>query len=145
MPRTRDSLSSLEKYRSFRAAFEMVSAHRAKGDFLAAYVIAFSIFEDRLNAAVMTSADMLGIARPRGHLPLHKRVNRLVAEGRLVADMASDFKNAGDERNALIHAAMWQLEVFTEEHVTQAIARARRIDSIAVRLRRELATAARTA
>ena len=134
----RDGLSAAEKHRSFRAAFEIIAEYRRQGNFLAAYVVAFSILEDRLNAAVKNAADLKGVAQPAGHLPLHKRINRLVADGHLDQVNASDFKNAGDERNALIHAAMWRLDVFTDEHVATAVARARLMDGIAVRLRRKL-------
>jgi hypothetical protein len=134
----RDALSAREKNRSFRAAFDVIAAHRQNGGSLAAYVIAFSIFEDRLTAAVKSAAELRGIAQPAGHLTLHKKINRLVAANYLDEESASDFKDAGDERNVLIHAAMWQLDVITDEHVAAAISRARRIDRIAARLRREL-------
>jgi hypothetical protein len=142
----RSSLSSAAKYRTFRKAFDVIASHKAAGHFLAAFVIAFSVFEDRLKAAVMLEADVAKTDRPVGHLPLRRQINRLQRGGFLDDKLAAILRSAGDERNTLIHSAMWELEAVNQQHVDSAVAWARAADKLVSKLRRELkASLAKTA
>lgn len=134
----RSSLSPAAKYRTFRKAFDVIASYKESAQFLAAYVIAFSVFEDRLRAAVMLQADVAKTDRPVGHLPLHRQINRLQRGGFLDERLAAILRSAGDERNTLIHSAMWELEAVNEEHVVSAVAWARAADKLVSNLRREL-------
>ena len=134
----RSSLSPAAKYRTFRKAFDVIASYKESAQFLAAYVIAFSVFEDRLRAAVMLQADVAKTARPVGHLPLHRQINRLERGGFLDENIAEMLRRAGDERNALIHAAMWEIEAANGKHVEAAIRWAREADRLVKKLRREL-------
>jgi hypothetical protein len=142
----RSSLSSAEKYRTFRKAFDVIAFHKESGQFLAAFVIAFSVFEDRLRAAVILQADLAKTDRPIGHLPLHRQINRLERGGFLDEKLAAILRSAGDERNTLVHSAMWELEAVSEHHVVSAVTWARATDKLVSKLRRELkASLAKTA
>jgi hypothetical protein len=132
----RQQLSPQGKQVVFSRAFDVVNAYRAARNCFAAYVLAFSIFEDRLTAAVYSAAEHDGLPAPKGHLTLYKRVERLHSAGHLSDTEARNWRLAGDERNELIHAAMWQMEVFSDHHVTHILKIARQADRVATRLRR---------
>lgn len=144
IPNKRVELSSAEKHRSFRGAFDVIAQYRAEKNYLAAFVIAFSVFEDRLTAAVMSAAELAGEATPGGHLPLYKRLNRLVRLGHLDTLLAENMKKSGDERNAVLHAAMWNFNAVSDDNVAAAVVNARAIDKIASRLRRAVLKRCRT-
>jgi len=135
----RAALTQHEKYVSFKTAFDNVKSQRETGNYLAAFIVAFSIFEDRLAAAVMLAADLNNEPRPTGHLRLYGRVAFLRDRGHLDDATSKDWRSAGDERNDLIHSAMWQVDAVEDGHVVAAIRRARSADNLAARLRRKVA------
>jgi len=130
----RTTLTQAEKQRGFTRAFTVVGVHQQAQSWLAAYVVAFSIFEDRITAAVHLSHELAGVAITGRSLALYKRVARLETSGWLDAETAADWRAAGDERNEVIHAAMWAADAVDAEHVTRALRRARKADAITRRL-----------
>ena len=52
---------------------------------------------------------------------------------------ATDWRSAGDERNELMNAAMWNVDVFSSEHMEFAVRRARQAEALARRLGRLVA------
>jgi hypothetical protein len=136
--RNRSLLTQDQKRESFAEAFRTVKVHRDAGNYLAAFVIAFSIFEDRVLAAIMSDADLTSTARPKSHVPLHRRIEHLRKAGHIDQATETDWKAAGNERNDLLHAAMWRLDVFDAKSVARAVAIARSADRVAKRLRQRL-------
>ena len=134
--RIRQALTQTDKQENFRRAFEVITIHRRHGHFLAAYVVSFSVFEDRVMAAMMWAKDLAGRPRPTKHLALYQRIRALVAGKHIDAATETDWRAAGDERNELIHAAMWNLDTFSEQHVEFAYRRARKADALARKLGR---------
>ncbi len=134
-PGGRPTLTQTEKQLSFRRAFEVIKEYRKREDFLAAYVVSFSVFEDRVTAAMMSALDLAGQGRPLTHTPMYKRIKVLATEKHIDAATTADWRSAGDERNALIHAAMWNVDVFSAANVELAFKRARRADAVARKLR----------
>jgi len=83
-------------------------------------------------------ADLSGTAKPSGHLTLYRQIARLERAGHLDCDTAKVLRLAGDKRNALVHAAMWNIDAIKDEDVAFAIQWARATDKAASRLRRRL-------
>jgi hypothetical protein len=137
--RNRQALTQTDKQKNFSRAFEVITIHRGHGDFLAAYVVSFSVFEDRVMAAMMWAKDLAGRPRPTKHLRLYERIDVLVDGKHIDAATATDWRAAGNERNALIHAAMWEVDTFSEQHVESAYRRARKADALARKLCRLVA------
>lgn len=134
----REGLSQHEKYLGFQKAFETITAYRAAQSWLAAYVVAFSVFEDRLKAARFLTADLCEQPRPTRYQRLYDLVEALKLAGKIGEDVAADWKAAGDKRNDLLHSAMWSLDAVQDQDVLAVIELARAADSIADRLKREL-------
>lgn len=141
--RNRQALTQTDKQENFRRAFEVITIHREHRHFLAAYVVSFSVFEDRVTAAMMWAKDLAGRPRPTKHLALYQRIGVLVAGKHIDAATETDWRAAGDERNALIHAAMWNLDTFSEQQVESAYGRARKADALVRRLGRLARTTGR--
>lgn len=136
--RRRHDLTQREKYLGFKAAFQTISSHRTAGSHLAAYVIAFSVFEDRLSAARMLAADLKAESRPKGYSPHYTKIRYLESAGHIDSRVATQWREAGDKRNTLLHAAMWQFGAVTDKDVEGAVALARGADRLAARLKRML-------
>lgn len=99
----RATLSQKQKHRSFAKAFRTIEEYRTAGNHLAAFVLAFSIFEDRLSASVMLASDISATNRPKGFLRMYTMINRLESDGHISTDTSKAWKAAGDQRNELIH------------------------------------------
>jgi hypothetical protein len=136
--RPREGLSQHEKYLGFQQAFRTIKAYRSSESWLSAYVVAFSVFEDRLTAARLLCADLNREGRPRGHPRLYSQVEYLKKAGRIGEVEAREWKAAGDRRNSLLHAAMWNVEAVQEWDVVAVIKLARAADSLAAKLKRAL-------
>lgn len=136
--RNRDSLTAQEKQKNFAAAFDVIAEHRKRGSPLAAYVLAFSVFEDRVTAATMWAADLAKRERPKKYSGLHFRINLLLKDGHISKEEADSWKFLGNERNRLIHGAMWHFDAISDEHVTSCLKIARLADKVARRLGQEV-------
>jgi hypothetical protein len=134
----RQKLTQAQKYMGFKAAFNTIQLHRQSGSFLAGYVVAFSVFEDRLTAAVMLTVDLQRGSRPRGHLKHYEKVTRLEKAGHINDLVAEQWRKAGDLRNNHLHEAMWRVDAISESDVDSAIQLARAADKLASRLKRKL-------
>jgi hypothetical protein len=134
----RAQLSQHDKYLGFKKAFHTIRAHREARCYLAAYVVAFSAFEDRLSAACMLAADLKGEGRPTRHVMHYAKIKRLESAGHVGPGMAMTWRQAGDKRNDRLHAAMWQVDAGTDGDVDEAVGLARAADALASRLKREL-------
>lgn len=132
----RDRLSQEEKYQGFAKAFATFTRYRDLGNFLSGYVVAFSIFEDRVTACFMLAKDAAGEARPTKYTRHYEKVKFLERQKHIDRDSAVDWLQAGDERNSLLHAAMWNIDAVTDAHCTQAIERARTADRLSRRIKR---------
>jgi hypothetical protein len=72
----RSRLSPTEKYLGFEKAHDTFRAYRERGEFLAAYVVAFSIFEDRVRGCYLLAHDLARKSAPPGHSTHYKRDTR---------------------------------------------------------------------
>ncbi|MCF8156231.1 MAG: hypothetical protein K9K35_09530 [Rhodoferax sp.] len=130
---TRSTVTSQKaKYETFKRAFDNVAAYRNQENYLAAYVVTFSIIEDRLRALYVVWYRKKNNSDPTSRQindSLVKLVNILANDQIISAELAADLKNEARRRNELMHAAMWNLDAFSNEAVEMALKTARNINS----------------
>jgi hypothetical protein len=103
---------------------------------VAAFVVGFSIFEDRVTACFILAKDRAGQQRLADFVPLAKKIRFLASEGLISAGERDDWLKAAEERNALLHAAMWHVDVFQLEGAKKAVEFARTGEKLRRRLLR---------
>ena len=128
----RNELSQEQKYLWFKKAFRTYNTHIENENYIAAYVIGFSILEDRINALFYTRKQNES-ENSEGYFRHYKKLTYLNHHNDISDVEMEEWKKEGDKRNNKIHAAMWRVDEFSEEDCTQVIAYARDAD----RLRRE--------
>ncbi len=115
-----DEMTPIAKYEVFKRAFGTLNFFIQTGNTIGAYVLSFSILEDRMRAAMV---DCFKKAKaPIGadnisKIPFAKLVKRLKQVGAIDSDLEKRLLAAADLRNELTHKMMWRLDVFSVEHV----------------------------
>lgn len=125
------ALTQKDKYIAFKTAFETITHCRASNNFLAAYVITFSLIEDRIRAMFFVwHFDTKGIKPPANKMngSFTKMVDQLCAAGDIPESDAALLRAEAKQRNELLHSAMWNLSVFTDKEVERAVSLARMSD-----------------
>jgi hypothetical protein len=105
-------LTPEQKYVGFRRAFDTVSTYEMAGNYIGAYVVSFSILEDRIAALFSMAKDAAGEQRPTSFETFAKKLKYLRKGGILTAGFVERCLNCANERNSKLHAAMWQLDAF---------------------------------
>ena len=99
---------------------------------MAAYVITFSIIEDRLRALYVVWYRSKKNAEPSPkqiNQPFTRLVNTLVADQTITAELNDELNNEAKQRNELLHAAMWNMDTFSNDIVEKAMKTARNINN----------------
>lgn len=125
-----------EKFLGFQHAFKTFSAHLKSGNVIAAYVVGFSVFEDRVSACFAMAKDAAKQQRPNGHPGLANKINFLARQGLIDAVVQNDWLAAAYQRNELVHAAMWNVDAFHIVHAEKAVTCAREADKVCKRIKR---------
>jgi hypothetical protein len=112
-------LSQNEKYLSFKRAFGSINHYVSQNNFLAAYIIAFSILEDRLLASYIVcykhkNKEDLSL-RKLDNVSLSQLVHKLHYIKVIDIEFVNQLVELSDERNVLIHLMMWKLDEFNQE------------------------------
>jgi len=124
----KEAVTPNDKYIAFKTAHQTITQYRSSNNFLAAYVITFSLIEDRLCAMfVVWHRDTKG-GDPKSYVGFTKIVNQLCKVGLILEGDANLLRAEAIKRNELLHSAMWNLPVFTDEEVERAMSLARMID-----------------
>jgi hypothetical protein len=112
--------SQRKKYEFHKKANGTLNYYLEQGNWIGAYVIAYSLLEDRLRAMyVVVKRDIEGIELIKDdiNVSLARIVGYLKKNGYLIKELAKQLHKANDLRNTLLHDAMWQIDVIKEEHV----------------------------
>jgi hypothetical protein len=110
------------KQRIFTTAFDKLNELEAADEFLGATILAYSILEDRLCAAIVVASEAQGLAQPKKGLidvPLAKRIKKLRALGALDDIAYGELISLVNTRNKLTHRMMWKFDCFHLEHVNE--------------------------
>lgn len=128
--------SQQDKYVAFKTAFQTVNHYLDpdQENFLAAYVIAFSLIEDRVRAMYVVQHRSIN----GGMGPTPKQINASFANHVRLLQAADIIPQADSKllleeakaRNELLHAAMWNLNAFTRPSVEQVLHLARTVDKL---------------
>jgi len=112
--------SQRKKYEHHKKANGTLNYYLEQGNWIGAYVIAYSLLEDRLRAMyVVVKRDIEGIELIKDdiNVSLARIVGYLKKNGYVIKELAKQLHKANDLRNTLLHDAMWQIDVIKEEHV----------------------------
>jgi hypothetical protein len=129
----RQQASQEQKRLAFAAAYSNLNQYLKTGDFFAAYVIAFSIVEDRLRAMYV-----LHYWSQTGEIPKTKKINQSIsriakllhAESVLPVELLDEFLELARLRNKVIHESIWRTGNVQTEDVKKLMVLGRRLDSI---------------
>ena len=120
--KTHNAADPFVKYAVFKRAFDEVIKFQAEENLLAAHVLAFSILEDRVTAAYVSSYRLLHEMDPPQIESLQKikfknLVSNLHVMGVIDQSLEQKIYLAGNLRNELMHEMMWRLDCFTQEAI----------------------------
>lgn len=136
MATNRNSLAQWEKYQGFKRAFDTYKAYLSAGQYLAAYVVAFSLFEDRVTACTMLASELRKKQHPPEQAPLRRKIQSL--REHLEPEARKLWDDARSRRNILIHEAMWSIGVINKEDCDRIIGIAHQADTLSRNLKREV-------
>lgn len=115
-----DSLSPYAKYETFKRAFDVVKIFTESGNMIGAFVLSFSILEDRLCASVVVCGRALKYEineQNVSKMPFKHRITHLLQMKAIDADLYERLEKAAHLRNDLTHKMMWRLDVFHATHI----------------------------
>jgi hypothetical protein len=121
-PPKREQLDAYAKYTTFKKAYDKVNEFLNDENYLAAFVLSFSILEDRLTAAFCVCRDSLNfsdLTQNVAKLEFKKKVDRLLEMGAIDTSLRDRLLSCAADRNRLTHEMMWNLDVFEKRHITQ--------------------------
>jgi hypothetical protein len=129
----RTTISQQEKYIGFKKAFETITHYLEQDDLLAAYVIAFSLVEDRVRAMFVvwhrdTKKNEPTLRQVAASFSGH--VDSLRKAGDISQSDAQMLLDEARIRNELLHSAMWNLEAFDKTATDRIIKAARCADKL---------------
>ena len=125
--------SQEQKRLAFAAAYSNLNQYLKTGDFFAAYVIAFSIVEDRLRAIYV-----LHYWSQNDEIPKPKKINQSIsriarllhAESVLPVELLDEFLGLAKLRNKVIHESIWRTGSVQTDDVKKLMVLGRKFDAI---------------
>lgn len=130
----KDRLTPPEQREHFARAVETVHHYLAAGNFIGAYVVAFSILEDRITAMYVTclqeEAGRANQADCQRHQRLAEKMGLLVSRGVITVTNKEQWLAIANERNRKLHDAMWNLDEFQAADVERIIEAARQASNL---------------
>jgi hypothetical protein len=126
----REGLTPQERYDKFRQAFGTYNCYFKAGNLIGAFVIAFSIFEDRLMALYMLAHEAKGLRKPTGFKRLFAKLEFLRSHEIIDCNQEKEWKEIANIRNQKLHSAMWNLDEFSKKDCQQIISQARIVDKL---------------
>lgn len=115
-----DELSPYAKYETFKKAFGMVNFFTESGNLIGAFVLSFSILEDRLCAAVVVCSRALKKKINEDNVSkmmFKHRIDHLLAIKAIDENFHERLEKAAHLRNDLTHKMMWRIDVFHVSHI----------------------------
>jgi hypothetical protein len=115
-----DEMTPIAKYEVFKRAFDTINFFIQSGNLIGAFVLSFSILEDRMRAAMVDCFNK--VKEPLGseeisNIPFKILVKRLKRVGAIDGDLEKRLLSAADLRNNLTHQMMWRLDVFSLDKI----------------------------
>lgn len=123
--------SQMKKYEEFKKAYATLKILMNDEAYLAAYVIVFSILEDRIKALLAVNVrhtENRAIDRKDTTQGLVEIVKKLVKANDISKKIGDEIRECAKERNALLHASMWNLHEFDNKKVNRIKKLVRELD-----------------
>ena len=121
-----------QKQATFKRAYDTVGIYISQGNHLAAYVVTFSIIEDRVRALFVEWHRFKKSAEPTQKQingPFSNIVTTLAKDNIIAPELSHELTEEAKRRNSLMHSAMWNLDAFTEEVISETLGLARDINN----------------
>ena len=131
----------MAKYIVFKTAYGLVNSYEKSQNYIAAYVVAFSILEDRIKAMYVVGFRQKNERDPKpGAVDegFGKLVNSLLHLQYITKATADELRAEAVNRNLMLHTAMWKLDAFTPESVKRVKTILRKIDDMLKKKKKEL-------
>lgn len=123
-PLSDDPSSQLLKYRKHSEANKVLKHYLAKKNLIAAYVVAFSLLEDRIRAMYFVFERDINLKESKSiniNGSISNFVRKLKDAELIDRDICIRLFNAIEKRNPLMHDAMWKLDAFVFEDILEVI------------------------
>jgi hypothetical protein len=115
-----NEMTPIAKYEVFKRAFDTLNFFIQSGNLIGAFVLSFSILEDRMRAAMVDcfkkANEPIG-SENISKIPFAKLVKRLKRVGAIDGDLEKRLLAAAELRNELTHQMMWRLDVISIENI----------------------------
>lgn len=122
-----------DKYVAFKTAYQTITHYLAQDNFLAAYVVVFSLIEDRVRAMFVVWHRDTKKNEPTSRqiaVRFSEHIHRLHMAGDIPEEEAELLLKEAKIRNELLHAAMWNLKAFDKAAVDRAVKLTRTVDKL---------------
>ena len=136
----RDKFNSKELSLGFKKTWELIEDYWKKKDFLACYVLTFSVLEDRLNSCYKVSlwkrkSKKFDIEDVPSYEDIYlsqtsEKINLLKDDFLMTETMEKQLYKVIGERNSRFHSTMWMMETFTKDSISELSILARELDKI---------------
>ena len=113
-------LSPYAKYEVFKTAYDTVNSFVKSENLISAFVLSFSILEDRLCAALVVCSQALNKNikfSSISKMQFKQRAEKLLKIGAIQQDLHDRLLEGAYLRNKLTHEMMWRLDVFHASHI----------------------------
>lgn len=138
-----NALPPYAKQEIFKKAYDTINEFINSGNLIGAFVLSFSILEDRLAAAVVVCSkakqSKLNVNNVSKML-FKQRVDHLLRIQSIDDFLYNELINAAYLRNELTHKMMWRIDVFEVAHVMKFRKLINKIQTVQRRHARQLAT-----
>ena len=128
----REKLSQFEKYQGFKKAVETYKHYLDTSNFIGAYVIAFSMLEDRVNAMYAVRLFLKQSRYPKPQrvyaTRFSQRLKYLLSHQDIDQITRNNWMQCANDRNEKLHAAMWNIDEFSKADAENVLRHARLAD-----------------
>ena len=133
-------MTQQQKHVAFKTAFDTFNGYLQQQNLIGAYVVAFSILEDRMAVAFMLLRDLQKQERPSASkfIPLGDKIKELTKNGHIEQTDGHLYLACARDRNSKLHAAMWNLNEFSSDDCHRVIKLARKADKVGRELKKLL-------
>ena len=136
----RDKFTSKELSLGFKKTWELIEDYWKKKDFLACYVLTFSVLEDRLNSCYKVSlwkrkSKKFDIEDVPSYEDIYltqtkEKINLLKEDLLMTETMEKQLYKVIGERNTRFHSTMWVMDAFTKDSISDLVTLSRDLDKI---------------
>lgn len=133
--------SQRKKYEHHKKANGTLNFYLEQGNLIGAYVIAYSLLEDRIRAmyvVIQRDINKVELIKDDIKRSIGGIIGYLQKQKYLSKELAKQLHKANDNRNRLLHDAMWQIDVFEQGDVLKVIELKKDIAKVLEKLKKSI-------